>query len=93
MYNKIESLTRTANKVEHNPIDLNAVEFTIFMLSCPSQLFNKLNIDVREKLTDLRNVDILSIELRQQVNQIREQMLTMMQRSREKYISITNKTN
>jgi len=64
------------------------------MLSCPSQLFNKLNINLREKLSDLRNLDILSAELRQQINQIREQMLTMMQRSREKYMSIsTNKTS
>jgi len=56
MYNIVASLTSAnkyfASKAEshHNLQELHLHEFTIFMLSCPSQLFNKLNINLREKI-------------------------------------------
>ncbi|PRP82693.1 hypothetical protein PROFUN_10057 [Planoprotostelium fungivorum] len=55
--------------------DLNAEMATLLIISAPSQLYREVPPEVKNRLSELRDIDTLPIELSQQVIQLRHQML------------------
>eukprot|EP01098_Paradermamoeba_levis_P011846 TRINITY_DN5099_c0_g5_i1.p1 TRINITY_DN5099_c0_g5~~TRINITY_DN5099_c0_g5_i1.p1 ORF type:complete len:430 (+),score=109.23 TRINITY_DN5099_c0_g5_i1:358-1647(+) len=49
----------------------------IILLACPSQIYNTLDVQLREKISNIRSLDLLPDSLRKEIMNIREQMFVV----------------